>query len=125
MGSYACKICDWRDGDTCQVSVDIVNTDLGFRVTLYRVVRIFGINAPEVHSKDIGEKARGIAAKTFAESLAPDGSVVIVRSAKEHGQDKYGRWLASILLGNGKDFAVEMTMAGHALPWDGTGVRPV
>lgn len=122
---YQGRIMNWLDGDTCQVQVDLSNADLGFHVTLYRTVRVFGMNAPEIHSKDAQEKARGLAAKAAAEAMAPIGSRVSAQSGKEHGQDKYGRWLARITLESGKDFATAMIASGFALYWDGSGDKPI
>jgi micrococcal nuclease len=43
------------DGDT--VDLDL---DLGFSITLRQRVRLYGIDAPEVHTKDPIEKAKGL-----------------------------------------------------------------
>jgi micrococcal nuclease len=120
---YRCKIVNWVDGDTVDLAVD-----LGFRVTTFQRVRIFGVNAPEIHSKDAEEKRRGFAALAAAVELAPPGSPVVVQSHKSGeagGGDKYGRWLAEISLSDGRDFARVMLAAGHLKPWDGSGKKPV
>ena len=51
------------DGDTMVVSID-----LGFNLTLTQTIRVKGINAPEARTTDLEEKARGLAAKAFAEA---------------------------------------------------------
>jgi micrococcal nuclease len=43
------------DGDT--VDLDLV---LGFSITLRQRVRLYGIDAPELRSKDPAEKAKGL-----------------------------------------------------------------
>jgi micrococcal nuclease len=109
----------WVDGDTVRLLVD-----LGFKVKLEVDARLYGLNTPESRSKDKAEKKRGLAAKAFAEALAPPGSVVPVRSHK-CGNEKYGRWLAEVLLANGTTVNEQMLANGHAIAWDGRGERPI
>jgi endonuclease YncB( thermonuclease family) len=125
MATYACKIIDWLDGDTCHVAADLDLIDLGFHITLFRTIRVFGMNAPEVHSLNPDEKTRGLASKARAIEMVPVGTVVTVSPAKTRGIDKYGRWLASIVLPDGKDYATEMIAEKYALPWDGVGEKPI
>lgn len=121
--AYPCKIIDWLDGDTAVV--DATAFIFGTPITLMQHVRIYGINSPEVHSKDATEKAAGLAAKTFAFSLAPAGARVTIAVSPNGWHDKYGRLLANVALANGKDFATEMIAANHAVPWDGQGPKPI
>lgn len=119
MGSaaydYRCRIVEWRDGDTATIDVD-----LGFYLTFREVVRVYGINAPETHTRDKAEKERGLAAKLFACSLAPPGSDVLIRSMKpERPTEKFGRWLAVVTLPDGRDLGSMMIAAGHANPYFG------
>lgn len=102
---------EWVDGDTVEVLIHPWRN-----ICVTERVRVFGINCPEVHSKDAAEKAKGEAARQFAYGLARPFTVVKI---KEQGQDKYGRFLASIELDGGKDFAAEMIAAGHATAYDG------
>ena len=118
MTEYACKVIEWLDGDTADV--EILFDVLGSRVTLLQRVRVDGINAPEIHSADASEKARGMEAKRYAELLAPVGSTIGVRSANDaRPREKYGRWLARVTLADGKDFAAAMIAAGHAVEYHG------
>ena len=115
FGPYAGVIDLVHDGDTVNVKLDV-----GFDLTVYARVRIFGINAPEL-STDAGKAARD-----FAQTLLKPGDDVRVVS---HGWDKYGgRIDGSIeydLGGEPTDFATTMIAAGHALPWGGVGPKPV
>jgi endonuclease YncB( thermonuclease family) len=72
-------------------------------------VRCLGLSCPETRG---GSKAAGIAAKVFAESLIPPGSLV---SIQEIGQEKYGRCLGRVMFGPEyqRDFAAEMIAKGH------------
>lgn len=112
MYEYKAVIVRVVDGDT--VDIDI---DLGFRITTRQRVRLAGINAPETSTPE------GVTAKTFLAELIPVGTKVIVDSDKPGAGDKYGRFLASIFL-NGKYVGDSMIEAGHAVAWDGTGVKP-
>ena len=59
MYEYKCKILRVVDGDT--VDVDI---DLGFGVWMHKErVRVNGIDTPESRTRDLEEKAFGLAAK--------------------------------------------------------------
>jgi endonuclease YncB( thermonuclease family) len=91
-----------HDGDTIYVKLD-----LGFDLTVYARVRIFGINAPEL-STDAGKAARD-----YAKTLLPVGAAVTVLS---HGWDKYGgRIDGAITLPNGDDFGQTMIANGYAV----------
>lgn len=85
MYKYTCIVNRIVDGDT--VDVDI---DLGFGVWLKnRRVRIFGIDAPEIRTRDLQEKELGYESKEYVEKLLPAGSNAILVSKEFQG--KYGR----------------------------------
>lgn len=90
------------DGDTVHVRLDV-----GFDLTVYARIRVFGINAPEL-STDAGKQA-----KAFAETICPAGSAVRVLS---HGWDKYGgRVDGEITAPGGVDLAKAMLDSGNAV----------
>jgi endonuclease YncB( thermonuclease family) len=115
FGPYAGVIDLVHDGDTVNVKLDV-----GFDLTVYARVRVYGINAPEL-STDAGKVARD-----FAQSVLKVGDDVRVVS---HGWDKYGGRIDGTieydLAGEPKDFASTMIAEGHALPWTGVGPKPV
>jgi|688.fasta_scaffold95292_2 micrococcal nuclease len=74
------------DGDT--VGLDL---DLGFSITLRQRVRFYGLDAPEIRSKDPAEKAKGQESQAFVSQWFERGGDVLVRTSKE---EKYGRMLA-------------------------------
>jgi micrococcal nuclease len=114
MGSasytYRAVIREWLDGDTVEVDVD-----LGFGIHKIDRVRLYGINCPE---KTGTTKPAGLAAKAFAANLAPPGSEVAIKSYKS-GVEKFGRWLATIVLDCGTDLAAEMIRTGHGVEYHG------
>lgn len=109
--NFDCVILNWIDGDTVDV-----NVDLGFDLVLKRRVRVYGLNAPEIHSTDLEEKKAGLESKVYAEKLIPVGSVVKII---DHGQEKFGRWLGTIEFGDHQDFAKTMIETGHGKAYFG------
>lgn len=90
MYEYKCRILNIVDGDT--VDVDI---DLGFSVYLTnRRVRMYAIDAPETRTKDLVEKALGLAAKDRLAQLMPVGSTFIVQTVLDKN-DSFGRILGT------------------------------
>lgn len=120
MYEYMATIIKVVDGDTVDV-----NVDLGLDVHVNQRLRLLGINAPEHGSPD------GDASTRWLKQYLLPGDVVIIRTQKDK-REKYGRYLATIEAApkawTGSlpiDIATESIKAGHALPWDGKGTRPV
>jgi micrococcal nuclease len=123
MHEYKCKILRVVDGDT--VDIDI---DLGFGIWVHKErVRIMGIDTPESRTRDLVEKAFGLAAKEYLKTLLPADSMKILKTeVDKKGGDKKGKF--GRVLG---DFFVEPTNAGpqrvtdllieagHAVPYFG------
>jgi len=109
---YRGKVARVIDGDTIDVDLD-----LGFGVwKLKERLRLNGLDAPEM-STDAGKAARA-----WLLLLLPVGTAAHVETAKF---DKYGRYLAEVWLpGTGINLSAALIAAGHAVPWDGSGVRP-
>ena len=78
------------DGDTIDAEID-----LGFDIKVKKRVRFMGINVPESRTKDLEEKAKGLAAKDRVKALL-DGCENI--TLKSHGVGKFGRCLGEIML---------------------------
>lgn len=120
MYEYKAKIVRWIDGDT----VDLV-VDLGFRVQFGQRARLAGLNTPELHARDERERADAIKATMLVNRLAFLGSTVTIRSQKPQADDKYGRWLVEIVIGDGTNLNQELLNKGLAKPWNGEGPKPV
>lgn len=90
------------DGDTAHLLLD-----LGWSISLQARCRVAAINAPELSTPE------GKAAKAYAETLLPLGTVVTFVSKR---LDNYGRPLGHILW-DGRDFGQAMIAAGHAVPF--------
>ncbi len=74
------------DGDTLKVRLD-----LGFDVWAKQILRLRGIDCPEMDTKE------GTAAKAFVQSYIKEASRLIIRSSKS---DKYDRYLADVFIPN-------------------------
>jgi endonuclease YncB( thermonuclease family) len=119
-GPYPAKVLDWHDGDTARIDVDLGFAQRACAYSLWGApqlaCRVRGINTPEL------DTAEGKAALEYARQVCPPGSLVTVVS---HDWDKYGgRWLGSIMLPDGRDYAQVMLEAGHAAPYSGHGPKP-
>lgn len=116
------------DGDTVDVKLSVavpINKVAGYGVdigvvylTLAHRVRLYGINAWEVHETGVaGEKAKGLVAKKWLTDFLK-GKRVYMFSIKD-ARDKYGRPLGVLLVANDDgSFAVVNQMLveqGHAV----------
>lgn len=85
---YKAYVKDVYDGDT--VTVDI---SLGFNVTMTDIkVRLIGIDTPEIRTKDLDEKSRGLATRDWLRERILNKKVLLHTSEK----GKFGRWLGTI-----------------------------
>jgi micrococcal nuclease len=79
------------DGDTIDAFID-----LGFDLWTKKRIRLFGINTPEIRTKNLKEKQKGIAAKGFLKlTLEKNNFQFILLS---HGVGKYGRCLGELFI---------------------------
>ena len=89
---YTYKICLLKvvDGDTIDAEID-----LGFDVKVKKRVRFMGVNAPESRTRDLEEKAKGLAAKDRVKQLLEGCKNITLKS---HGVGKFGRCLGELHL---------------------------
>ena len=88
MYTYNIELLRVVDGDTIDAKID-----LGFNVSVKKRVRFLGVNAPESRTRDLEEKAKGLAAKDRVKQLL-EGTKTI--QLKSHGVGKYGRCLGEL-----------------------------
>ena len=91
MYEYNAKLDRVVDGDTVDAMID-----LGFNTWVHKRIRLMGIDAPETRTRDLDEKAQGLATKERLTDLleAADGVFVL----QSHGVGKYGRCLGTIMI---------------------------
>lgn len=96
------------DGDTIHATID-----LGLDVRVDVTLRLAGINAPER-----GTVAGGAATAYLKSLVGPLPATVTVRTVKDR-REKYGRYLAGVILDDGSYANALMVTSGHAVPYSG------
>jgi micrococcal nuclease len=92
MFTYKAELLRVVDGDTVDLKVD-----LGFDIFIHMRFRLFGVDTPEIRTKDLKEKEWGLRAKEFVvQTFAENGNKCIVNTQKD-AKEKYGRYLATIV----------------------------
>ena len=90
MYNYTITLDRVIDGDTIDAMID-----LGFDVHIKKRIRFMGINTPESRTRDLEEKARGLAAKDRVKELLEECNCITLQS---HGSGKYGRCLGELFI---------------------------
>jgi endonuclease YncB( thermonuclease family) len=109
-GPYRAQVVHVIDGDTLELRVAIWPQH-----TVQTVVRLAGINAPELRSGPPCEREAGRRAAEFVRAWAARGGRITLTVT---GREKYGRPLGAIAR-DGEDLAAALIAAGHARPYDG------
>jgi len=117
--NYKIKLDRVVDGDTIDAEID-----LGFDVSVKKRIRFQGINAPESRTRDLEEKARGLAAKDRLKAILEGAKTIQLCS---HGVGKYGRCLGELHVDflDGKERLTLVNInellikEGHAVEYDG------
>ena len=91
MYTYKAKLDRVVDGDTIDAHID-----LGFDITIHKRIRLAGIDSPESRTRDLEEKAKGLASKDKLVELLGEGDFIL--ESKEVG--KYGRVLGNLIVEN-------------------------
>jgi micrococcal nuclease len=90
LWEYQIKVLRIIDGDTIDAQVD-----LGFHTHRNIRVRLYGIDTPEIRTRDPEEKKLGLAAMVFLSRLLSKADKIIMKS---HGIGKFGRCLGEIFI---------------------------
>lgn len=105
---YKARVGRVIDGDTLCLDVDV-----GYKCWIKdTVVRLYGINTPEVRGE---ERPLGLRVKAIVTEELLDKEIVI-RSFKGDDQDKYGRWLVYVYL-DGENYNQSLVDRGLAIPY--------
>ena len=119
MYIYKIKLDRVVDGDTIDAYID-----LGFDISVKKRIRFMGINTPETRTKDLKEKAKGLAAKDRLKSILEGANTIQLNS---HGIGKFGRCLGELHVDvlDGKDCLTLVNVnkllinEGHATEYHG------
>ena len=116
MYNYKISIIKVVDGDTIDAEID-----LGFDIKVKKRVRFLGMNAPESRTRDLEEKAKGLAAKDRLKNLLEGTNIIQLQS---HGVGKYGRCLGELCIDvvDGKE-GVTLTNVNQLLIKEGHAVE--
>ena len=112
--NYSAKLIRVVDGDTCDALID-----LGFDTWVKKRIRFKGVDTWESRTRDLDEKAKGLAAKAYVKDLlenSDDGKFSII----SHGVGKYGRVLGELFVkGHEKSVNDLLIENGHAYEYEG------
>jgi len=116
---YRCTITRVVDGDTVDA-----NVDLGFNLFTHDRIRLMGIDTPESRTRNLKEKALGLAAKARLKEIlasAPKGKrgkrQVFLETTKK-GKGKFGRILGTLHV-NDQNVNELLVSENHARPYFG------
>jgi micrococcal nuclease len=113
MYIYNATVTKVVDGDTIDALVD-----LGFDTWKQVRIRMNGMNAPESRTRDLEEKARGLAAKARLKEILKENKNKFILVS--HGVGKYGRCLGEIFLTENSDSVNNLLISeGHAVEYHG------
>ena len=116
MYEYFCKVERVVDGDTIDV-----NIDLGFDIHHSARVRMMGIDPPESRTRNLAEKALGLASKARLKEMLKGQKVKLLTS--KEGKGKFGRVLADVIIidkqGTETNCNQQLIEEGHARPYYG------
>jgi micrococcal nuclease len=90
MYTYKVELVKVVDGDTIDVIID-----LGFDIFVKKRVRLVGINTPECRTRDLKEKALGLAAKDRVKAILKENLKFTLESTK---LGKFGRVLGNVYI---------------------------
>ena len=113
---YKAEVLSVYDGDTVTLMID-----QGMKHFARVKVRLVGINTPEIRTRDLEEKERGLQAKEYLRGMI-EGKTVIVHTVKK---GKFGRWLGVLWLYQedmeelGESLNDLMIKEGHAVAYNG------
>ncbi len=104
------------DGDTFDCTLD-----LGFSISHKIRVRMYGINTPESRTRDLEEKARGLASKKRLIELLEQHEGDLILQTNKKG--KYGRYLGTVFADQNAGDGQEQTNINRQLIEEGYAVE--
>jgi|TARA_R110002051_G_C8761147_1_gene501691 micrococcal nuclease len=110
---YSAEVTRVVDGDTVDAFVD-----LGFDMHSKQRVRLYGINTPEVRTRDKVEKKAGLAAMARLQEMLRESNNKCVIKTRLDRKGKYGRVLG-VLYVNECDLNTKLVKEGHAKKYYG------
>lgn len=107
------------DGDTIDVDID-----LGFDVSIHKLVRLAGIDTPESRTKDAYEKKLGLESKEWLKNKLKDAEIIRINTEKPDSTEKFGRILGWLYIGS-DTVSINETMIQQGYAWSYLGEKKV
>lgn len=99
------------DGDTIDVEID-----LGFDISIFKRVRLAGIDTPESRTSDKYEKSLGLESKAKLKQMLSSATDIVIKTEKPDSSEKYGRVLGWLFL-DGAQVSVNDTLIASGYAW--------
>lgn len=112
MFEYRAKVLNVVDGDTIDVQID-----LGFDTYRNERIRLAEVDTPEIRTKNADVKKVGLSAKVRVIELILNKDVII--KTEKDKTEKYGRYLGTVILENGRSLNDLLVSEGLAMVYSG------
>lgn len=99
------------DGDTIDVEID-----LGFDISIFKRVRLAGIDTPESRTSNKAEKVFGLESKAKLKQMLSSATTIVVKTEKPDSSEKYGRVLGWLYVDDNK-VSINDTLIASGYAW--------
>lgn len=99
------------DGDTIDVEID-----LGFDISIFKRVRLAGIDTPESRTSDKFEKSLGLESKAKLKQMLSGATKIVIKTEKPDSSEKYGRVLGWLYIDD-TNISVNDTLIASGYAW--------
>ncbi len=99
------------DGDTIDVEID-----LGFDISIFKRVRLAGIDTPESRTSDKFEKSLGLESKAKLKQMLSGATRIVIKTEKPDSSEKYGRVLGWLYIDDTK-ISINDTLIASGYAW--------
>ncbi len=105
------KLINVVDGDTIDVEID-----LGFDISIFKRVRLAGIDTPESRTADKYEKSLGLESKAKLKQMLSGATRIVIKTEKPDSSEKYGRVLGWLYIDD-TSVSVNDTLIASGYAW--------
>jgi micrococcal nuclease len=105
------KLINVVDGDTIDVEID-----LGFDISIFKRVRLAGIDTPESRTTDKYEKSLGLESKAKLKQMLSGATTIVIKTEKPDSSEKYGRVLGWLYIDDTK-ISINDTLIASGYAW--------
>jgi micrococcal nuclease len=105
------KLINVVDGDTIDVEID-----LGFDISIFKRVRLAGIDTPESRTTNKMEKSLGLESKAKLKQMLSSATRIVIKTEKPDSSEKYGRVLGWLYIDD-TNISVNDTLIASGYAW--------